>query len=110
MVMLNLFQHPEHMPRSPHHYYVYILASKPHETLYIGVTNHIVRRTFEHVYGKSGFAEKYHVHHLVFFENYTDIREAIKREKQLKNWHRQWKINLIKQTNPQWKDLYTKII
>ena len=86
-------------------YYVYIMASKS-KVLYIGVTNDLERRLWEHKEKiVKGFTAKYNVDRLVYFEQYGDIYEAISREKQLKNWHRQWKINLIEKTNPDWKDL-----
>lgn len=93
------------------HYFVYILASKQNGTLYIGITNHLTRRTLEHKLRLiDGFTKKYNVHILVYYEIYTDIKEAIHREKQLKWWKRSWKIKLIEETNPNWKDLYEKII
>ncbi len=88
------------------HYYVYILTSKPNGTLYIGVTNNVLKRNFEHKLNLvDGFTKKYNVHTLVYYEMFTDIVEAIKREKQLKWWKRDWKIKLIKQKNPNWNDL-----
>ena len=87
-------------------YYVYILTNKS-KTLYIGVTNNLERRVFEHKHKlKDGFTKKYNLTKLVYFERFNDINDAIKREKQLKNWHRQWKINLIESKNKEWKDLY----
>jgi len=87
-------------------YYVYILASKKNGTLYIGVTNNLHRRVAEHKTSiNEGFTKKYHVHTLVYYEIYTDIREAILREKRLKKWNRAWKISLIEKENPQWNDL-----
>ncbi|MCC7260122.1 MAG: GIY-YIG nuclease family protein [Alphaproteobacteria bacterium] len=92
-------------------YYVYILASKPHGTLYIGVTSDLIRRIYEHrTDAVDGFTRKYAVHRLVYFEMGNDIESAILREKQLKNWHRDWKINLIERDNPQWDDLYPALI
>jgi putative endonuclease len=91
-------------------YYVYILASRIGGTLYIGVTNDLVRRVFEH---KSkfvrGFTKKYDVSRLVYFEQYDDIQVAIQREKQLKKWNRAWKVRLIEEKNPNWDDLYPGI-
>ena len=91
-------------------YYVYILASKIGGTLYIGVTNDLIRRVFEH---KSkfvrGFTKKYDVVKLVYYEQYDDIENAIQREKRLKKWNRQWKIRLIEEKNPNWDDLYPGI-
>jgi len=87
-------------------YYVYIMASKPNGTLYIGMTNNLTRRVVEHKSGSiDGFTKKYNVDKLVYFEEVTDVISAISREKQLKNWHRQWKINLIETVNPDWDDL-----
>jgi putative endonuclease len=91
-------------------YYVYILASDRNGTLYIGVTSHLVKRTYDH---KSdfieGFTKKHQVHQLVYYEITNDINSAITREKQLKSWNRKWKIDLIEKTNPQWEDLYPSI-
>jgi putative endonuclease len=86
-------------------YYVYILASLS-GTLYIGITNNLERRMVEHKEGLiSGFTREYNVHRLVYFEVYRNVRNAIRREKQLKGWRREKKIALIKNTNPSWKDL-----
>jgi putative endonuclease len=80
-------------------------------TLYIGITNNIERRSVEHRYKfKEGFTEKYNLTKLVYFEHYTDINEAIRREKQLKHWNRSWKLKLIQNMNPQFEDLYSKLI
>jgi len=88
-------------------YYVYILASKRHGTLYIGVTNDLLRRVYEHKNDTvKGFTQKYGVHQLVYYEAHNDIRQAITREKRMKKWRRQWKINLIEGLNPARKDLY----
>jgi putative endonuclease len=87
--------------------FVYILASKPRGTLYIGVTNDLIRRVTEHrtkVF--SGFTAKYGVDGLVYCEQTDSPEAAIVREKQLKNWRREWKINLIESDNPHWVDLY----
>jgi len=87
--------------------FVYILASKPNGTLYIGVTNDIVRRIREHRNGEgSDFVEEYDVTRLVHLEHFDDIEEAIRREKQLKDWKRNWKLDLIREYNPTWEDLY----
>ena len=87
-------------------YYVYILTNYNETTLYIGVTNDIQRRVFEHKNKLiNGFSSKYNLTKLVYFEITEDIEVAIKREKQLKNWHRDWKINLIKENNPNLNDL-----
>lgn len=92
-------------------YYVYILASRANGTLYIGVTNNLVRRVYEHKQNMiEGFTKKYHVHKLVYLESTPDIRAAITREKCMKKWRRQWKIELIEENNPGWKDLYFDLI
>ncbi|MFO8009239.1 MAG: GIY-YIG nuclease family protein [Dehalococcoidia bacterium] len=92
-------------------YYVYILSSKRNGTLYIGVTNDLIRRVYEHRNGNvAGFTRDYGVNRLVHYEKCGDVREAITREKQLKNWRRRWKVDLIQQENPDWKDLYDDII
>ena len=87
-------------------YYVYILASKRNGTLYIGVTNDLERRLYEHRNNLiEGFTNKYNVHHLVYYEDVNDIQSALLREKQLKRWTRKWKIELIEKVNPEWLDL-----
>ncbi len=87
-------------------YYVYILTNKTNNVLYIGVTNDLVRRMYEHKNKLvEGFTKKYNLKKLVYFEATDDVKSAITREKQLKNWHRDWKINLINEQNPDWKDL-----
>lgn len=92
-------------------YFVYIMASRRNGVLYIGITNDILRRVYEH---KSefipGFSKKYKTHLLVYYEIYNDVYEAIKREKRLKKWKREWKIILIEEKNPEWKDLYGDLI
>jgi putative endonuclease len=91
-------------------YYVYILASKRNGTLYIGVTGDLVKRVYEHKQNDvEGFTKQYKVHNLVYYDTYGDVSEAILREKQMKKWNRQWKINLIEKHNPQWVDLYQEI-
>ena len=88
-------------------YYVYILASKYNGTLYVGVTNELIRRVYEHKNKLiEGFAKKYDVDRLVHYEETGDVSAAIKREKQLKEWQRAWKIQLIEKDNPLWRDLY----
>ena len=88
-------------------YYIYILASDTNGTLYIGVTNNLMRRVFEHKNNLvKGFTQKYNVHRLVWYEHTNSIDSAIQREKQLKKWSRKWKLELIEKTNPYWKDLY----
>jgi len=92
-------------------YYVYILASKRNGTLYIGVTNDLVKRVYQHRQGiVEGFTKKYNVHKLMYFETTNDIHAALEREKRLKAWKRAWKIRLIQESNPDWKDLYETII
>ena len=95
---------------SERHYYVYILASRIGGTLYIGVTNDLIRRVAQH---KSKliecFTEKYDVARLVYFEQFDDPDNAIKREKRLKKWNRAWKVRLIEQHHPNWDDLYHEI-
>ena len=87
-------------------YYVYILASRKHGTLYIGVTNDLRTRLEQHRNGHgSEFVKKYGVHRLVHVETFASPQEAIAREKQLKNWHRDWKIRLIEENNLDWSDL-----
>lgn len=87
--------------------YIYILANKRNGTLYIGITSNLRRRVFDHknkIF--KGFTEKYNVVRLVYYEVYGEIGQAIYREKQLKGWRRQWKIELIEKNNPTWRDLY----
>ena len=87
-------------------YYVYILANKRNGTLYIGVTNNLQRRVYEHKQKLiKGFTNKYKVHHLVYYEPTSDIKSALQREKQLKKWERNWKMELIEKDNPSWQDL-----
>ena len=91
-------------------YWVYILASRRHGTIYIGVTNDLVRRVYQHKNKLTkGFSSHYGVIRLVWFETYDDITAAIAREKELKKWRREWKINLIERDNPDWHDLYNEI-
>jgi putative endonuclease len=92
-------------------YYVYILASKKNGTLYIGVTRNLAKRIYEHKNDLvKGFTKRYQIHDLVYYEITPNISAAIAREKQLKAWHRPWKIALIEKFNPQWKDLYAELI
>ena len=92
-------------------YYVYILASKKNGVLYIGVSSELVGRTYQHKAGAAeGFTKKYFVHKLVYYEIHSDIKEAILREKQIKKWNRAWKIRLIEESNPKWRDLYDDIL
>ena len=92
-------------------YYVYILASKKNGTLYIGVTNNLSKRVYEHKNNfVEGFTKKYNVHTLVYYEAVENVMSAITREKQMKKWRRQWKIELIEKKNPDWEDLYDCIL
>jgi len=90
-------------------YFVYILASFRNGTLYIGVTNNLLRRVSEHKSGTiKGFTQKYNVKMLVYYESTNNITTAIAREKQMKKWNRKWKLKLIEEFNPNWEDLFYK--
>ncbi len=91
-------------------YYIYIMGNiRP--TLYIGVTNDLIQRVYEHKHGLAeGFTKKYNLKKLLYFEIYDSSKEAIAREKQLKHWNREWKLNLIRRSNPTFKDLYGEIV
>ena len=92
-------------------FWVYILASKPGGTLYIGVTNDLIRRVFEHRQGLvPGFTKRYGVKMLVYYEQHDTALAAIQREKNIKHWSREWKIDLIISLNPGWRDLYDEIV
>jgi putative endonuclease len=87
-------------------YFIYILASKRNGTLYVGMTNDLIRRVYEHKSGLiEGFTKKYSIDKLVYYESTTNVNEAILREKRLKKWKREWKIELIEKSNPEWRDL-----
>ena len=89
---------------------VYILASQRNGTLYIGATSDIARRVFEHKEEAiEGFTKDYGVHRLVFYEFHETMSDALTREKRIKKWRRQWKLELIEQSNPQWRDLYADL-
>ena len=91
--------------------YVYLLASKPYGTLYLGVTSDLIQRVWQHREKfVKGFTTCYFVSLLVWYEIHGDIMEAIKREKQLKEWKREWKIDLVQQKNPHWRDLFNDIV
>ena len=91
-------------------YFVYILASKRNGTLYLGITNNLLKRVYEHKNNLiEGFTKKYTVHALVYYEVYNDIYDAIAREKRIKKWNRCWKIELIEKFNPKWEDLYYRL-
>lgn len=90
--------------------YVYIVTNRKDGTLYIGVTNNLIRRPHEHRMGLiKGFTSKYNCKILVYYEQAETMPVAIEREKQLKNWHRPWKVNLIEALNPDWRDLYNEL-
>ena len=96
------------MPKQP---CVYIMTNQPRGTLYIGVTSNLIKRAWEHrTHAVSGFTAKHELTNLVFYELHEDIYEAIKREKNLKNWKRRWKIELIESINRDWVDLFPTII
>ncbi|WP_295626348.1 GIY-YIG nuclease family protein [uncultured Nitrosomonas sp.] len=89
---------------------VYILASGYNGTLYIGVTSHLIQRVWQHKQDLvEGFTKKYGVHSLVYYEMHEEMVAAIQREKQLKKWNRQWKIDLIEKVNPTWRDLWQEL-
>ena len=90
--------------------YVYIMASQRNGTLYVGATSDLVKRVWEHKNKVvPGFTAQYNVHILVYYEIHLTIMEAARRERRFKNWCRQWKLNLIEQNNPTWRDLYDEI-
>ena len=91
-------------------YFLYILASKRNGTLYIGVTNNLLKRVHQHKNDVTeGFTRKYNVHSLVYYEVFNRIQDAITREKQMKKWKRQWKMELIEKSNPNWEDLFESL-
>ncbi len=100
------------MNRIVKNYYVYILTNRNNNVLYIGVTNNLFARSFQHKLkeNKSGFTAKYNVNKLVYYEIYGYIQDAIVREKQVKKWKRQWKINLIIKENPEWRDMFEDML
>ena len=93
-----------------YNYYIYIITNKTDKVLYIGVTNNLERRIYEHK-NKTvpGFTQKYNINKLLYFEHFDNINDAIKREKQLKKWNRKWKEELINKDNPKWNELYNEI-
>jgi len=92
-------------------FYVYILANKRNGTLYIGVTSDLIKRVWEHKNKLvDGFSKRYNTNILVYFEQATDARSAITREKQIKTWKREWKLELIEKENPEWQDLYEQLM
>ena len=91
--------------------HVYLLASKPDGVLYLGVTSDLIKRIWQHKNALvNGFSKKYNVHHLVWYEQHEYMLSAITREKQIKKWKRKWKVRLIEEINPVWRDLYDEII
>jgi len=95
----------------PKHPCVYILASRRNGTLYVGVTSDLVKRVWEHQNNLAeGFTRRYGVHTLVWFEQHETMESAIAREKAIKEWKRRWKLDLIEQQNPEWRDLYTDVV
>ena len=92
-------------------YFVYIMASQRHGTLYVGVTNNLIRRVYEHREKITpGFTSKYNVNRLVWFDQTDNIEAAIQHEKRLKHWQRAWKIEMIEKANPEWEDLYLSLL
>ncbi len=87
-------------------YYVYIFANKNNNVFYTGVTGRLIRRAYEHKNGLvEGFSRRYRVKKLLYYETYTDVRDALEREKKLKKWRHDWKARLIRNFNPSWRDL-----
>jgi putative endonuclease len=92
-------------------FYVYLMASRPYGTIYVGVTSNLVKRVFEHkTKAVPGFTARYGVDTLVWFEAHDSVEAAIRREKQIKEWKREWKFNLIERNNPHWTDLHHGLI
>jgi len=92
------------------YYYVYIMASRRNGTLYVGVTSGLKKRVYEHKNDLvQGFTQKYGVRMLVYYEQTTNVESAIRREKQMKEWKRKWKLELIEKMNPEWRDLYGEL-
>jgi putative endonuclease len=90
---------------------VYLLASAPRGTLYVGVTSDLIKRVWHHKADLvDGFTKRYHVHDLVWFEMHSTMKSAISREKALKCWKRNWKLGLVEETNPKWRDLYLDVV
>ena len=92
-------------------YFVYLMASGKNGTLYVGVTNDLIRRVYEHRNGLvAGFTSRYGVYQLVWFESTPSVDAAIHKEKQIKNWNRAWKVAMIEESNPSWMDLYDTLL
>jgi len=110
-VILNLIQNLTSIQREKMSAYIYIMSNKKDGTLYIGVTSNLLKRVHEHKEAAvDSFTNKYNLKNLVYFEILDDISEAIKREKQLKNWKREWKVALIEKKNFLWEDLYGSLV
>lgn len=109
--MPNLFRHPVYTNAMKlRQFYVYIMTNARNTTTYIGVTNDLLRRVYEHKQQMiEGFTKRYQLEKLVYYEVCDTAEQAITREKQLKNWHRNWKHNLIAELNPEWRDLYDRL-
>jgi putative endonuclease len=106
-----LTRNPGCFDNGPVDYFVYLMASGKNGTLYVGVTNDLVRRVHEHKSGATkGFTDRYHVHDLVWFECTSSVTAAIHKEKKIKNWKREWKVALIIENNPEWLDLFQQIL
>jgi putative endonuclease len=91
-------------------FFVYIMANKKNGTLYVGMTSFLARRANEHLYGEvEGFTKKYGLKKLVYYEEYDTFDEAMRREKRLKRWNREWKLEAIEKNNPNWDDLYDEV-
>ncbi len=94
----------------PRQFYVYIMTNKPYGTFYVGVTNDLIRRAWEHQGSAvGGFTDTFDLKRLVWYEVHENPYEAIRREKLIKKWHRDWKVNLIQEKNPGWEDLFDQI-
>jgi putative endonuclease len=101
---------PQHSEPYRVAFFVYILASKPNGTLYIGMTDHLVKRVWQHRNGVlAGFTQRYGVKMLVWFERHESRESAFRRERQLKKWNRAWKLGLIEKENPRWRDLWDEV-
>lgn len=93
-----------------YNFYVYIITNRPYGVFYTGVTNDLIRRMYEHKQGLlEGFSKTYNLKTLVFYEHHTDIEHAIHREKRIKRWPREYRINIIQNMNPEWKDLSAEL-
>ena len=106
------WQSPSMIGKTYMNYYIYILSNNHNNVLYTGVTNDLIRRVYEHKHhmDKSSFTAKYNVEKLVYYEVTSDVEAAISREKQIKGWNRKRKDKLIKSMNPEWKDIYERIL